>query len=369
MVGRVASQPDRRPDPDLLLRRIEFEEEQCSRARLKVFLGYASGVGKSFRMLDEGRRRKERGEDVIVGAVQSKLSPDLLGLLERFETIPQICREQGGAMDMQTIISRRPQVCLVDELAHRNPGDCGNAHRWQDVDQLLESGISVITAINLNHIEELRQAVQQITGKEVRETVPKAFLLRAEEIAVVDAPPEQILERLGAHSETDRLIAERRLSELREMALLLAAEVVDRQLESYLEAHAISHSARVHEKILVCVTPRANARAMIESGRRNAQRFRGELTVIYVRQPRVSAADHARLESYLALGREAGANVEVLEGDDPVQAILRFARDHSTTQIFIGHSLRQNWRTRLFGGAVDRLIRDAEDMDVRIFPH
>jgi two-component system sensor histidine kinase KdpD len=365
----VLSQPDRRPDPDLLLRQIEFEEDQRSRARLKVFLGYASGVGKSFRMLDEGRRRKERGEDVVVGAVQSGLSPDLLGLLQRFEIIPEVCADRGGAMDVSAIISRRPQVCLVDELAHRNPDDCGHEQRWQDVEQLLKSGISVITAVNLNHIEELREAVQQITGKEVRETVPKAFLLHAEEIAVVDAPPEQILERLGARSESDRLIIERRLAELREMALLLAAEVVDRQLESYLATHGTGHSPRVHEKILVCITPRANARAMIESGRRNAQRFRGELIVVYVRQPGLSAADQALLESHLAMAREAGARVEVLEGDDPMQAISRFARDSGVTQIFIGHSLRQNWRTRLFGGPVDRLIRDAEDMDVRIFPH
>ncbi len=369
MVGKAPSQPERRPDPDLLLGRIELEEHQRSRARLKVFLGYASGVGKSFRMLDEGRRRAERGEDVVVGAVQSRLSPDLLDLLARFEMIPQVCAERGGAMDVQAIISRRPQVCLVDELAHRNPDDCANEHRWQDVEQLLESGISVITAINLNHIEELREAVRQITGKEVRETVPKAFLLHAEEIAVVDAPPEQILERLGARSESDRLVAERRLSELREMALLLAAEVVDRQLESYLEAHGVGHSARVHEKILVCVTPRANARAMIESGRRNAQRFRGELIVVYVRQPRLTGAGQSILESHLALAREAGARVEVLEGDEPVQAILQFARDNGVTQIFIGHSLQQNLRTRLFGGPVDRLIREAEDMDVRIFPH
>ncbi len=360
---------DRRPDPDLLLRQIELEEEQRRRARLKVFLGYASGVGKSFRMLDEGRRRKERGEDVIVGAVQAKMGPDLLRLLDLFEVIPQICADRGGAIDVQAIISRRPQVCLVDELAHRNPAGCGNEHRWQDVEQLLNSGISVITAVNLNHIEELRDAVQQITGKEVGETVPKAFLLHAEEIAVVDAPPEQILERLAAHSEGDRLIAERNLSELREMALLLAAEVVDRQLESYIEDHGIGQPARVGEKILVCITPRANGRLMIESGRRNARRFRGELIVVYVRQPEISADDQAKLESHLALAREAGARVEVLEGDDPVQAILQFARDNGVTQIFIGHSLRRNWRTRLFGGPVDRLIREAEDMDVRIFPH
>jgi two-component system sensor histidine kinase KdpD len=365
----VASNPDSRPDPDRLLRQIEFDEQRRRRGRLKVFLGYASGVGKSFRMLDEGRRRKERGEDVVVGAVQSKLSPELVSLLDRFEIIPQICTERGGAIDAPAVIVRRPQVCLIDELARRNPSSCRNAHRWQDVDQLLESGIAVITAVNLNHIEELRDTVQQITGKEVRETVPKAFLMHAEEIAVVDAPPEQILERVGARSERDRLVAERRLSELREMALLLAAEVVDRQLESYIEAHGIGHLIGAHERIMVCITPRANARIMIESGRRNAQRFHGELIMAYVRQPSLSPLDQELLKSHLAFARDAGARVEVLEDGDPIEAILRFAKENGVTQIFIGHSLRQSWWTRLFGGPVDRLIRQAEGIDVRIFPH
>ncbi|HSB15066.1 MAG TPA: universal stress protein [Bryobacteraceae bacterium] len=365
----MASNPDSRPDPDRLLRQIEFDEQRRRLGRLKVFLGYASGVGKSFRMLDEGRRRKERGEDVIIGAVQSKLSPDLISLLDRFEIISQICADRGGAMDVPAIIARRPQVCLIDELAHRNPSGCGNAHRWQDVEQLLEAGIAIITAVNLNHIEELHDTTQQITGKEVRETVPKAFLMHAEEIAIVDAPPEQILERVGVRSETDRLVTERRLSELREMALLLAAEVVDRQLESYLEAHGIGHSIGAHEKILVCITPRANARLMIESGRRNAQRFHGELIVAYVQQSSLSAADQELLESHLALARDASARVEVLEDGDPIEAILRFANQNGVTQIFIGHSLRQDWWTRLFGGPVDRLIRQAEGIDVRIFPH
>jgi len=365
----MASNPDGRPDPERLLRQLEFEERRLRRAPLKVFLGYASGVGKSFRMLDEGRRRKERGEDVVIGAVQQKLSAKVAELVSRFEVVPPVRSGQGYAMDVPAIALRRPKVCLVDELAHRNPPGCENEHRWQDVEQLLTAGIAVITAVNLNHIEELRDTVEQITGKQVSETVPKAFLMRAEEIAVVDAPPDEILERLGARSEGDRLVAERRLSELREMALLLAAEAVDLQLQSYIEAHAASHPIGAQERIMVCITPRSNARVMIESGRRNAQRFRGELIVVYVRQPFVPAADQAMLESNLALAREAGARVEVLEPGDPVEAILEFANENAVTQIFVGHSLRRNWRTRLFGGPIDRLIRRAEGIDVRIFPH
>lgn len=360
---------DPRRDPERLLRQVEWEEKLRAHARLKVFLGYASGVGKSFRMLDEGRRRRERGEDVVIAAVQSKVSSDVREMLEPFEVIPPLRFDLDHAVDVAAVLRRHPQVCLVDELAHTNPPESPNRYRWQDLEQILQAGVSVITAVNLNHIQELKDTVQQITGKEVRDTVPKAFLMRAEEIVVVDVPPEQILERLGQLQESERLVTERRLSELREMALLLAAEVVDHQLESYLQAHRPALPMGAHEKILVCITPRANARAMIASGYRNSQRFHGELFVLYVRQPELSLEDRASVESHLAFAGEVGARIQILEDHDPMAAILRFARENGITQIFIGHSLQQNWRARLFGNPVDRLIREADDIDIRIFPH
>lgn len=360
---------DRRPDPEQLLRQVEWEEALRGRATLKVFLGYASGAGKSFRMLDEGRRRKERGEDVVIAAVQSKLSVNVRQMLERFEVIPPLRFDSAEAIDVSAVLRRCPQVCLVDELAHTNPPESRNRQRWQDVEEILKAGISVLTAVNLHHIQEYKEVVQQITGKEVCDTVPKGFLLRAEEIVVVDIPPEQILERLGQLEERERLVMERRLSELREMALLLAAEVVDHQLESYLQAHGAAAPLVAHEKILVCVTPRSNAHTMIASGRRNAQRFHGELIVIYVRQPGLNPEAQAAIESHLAFAREVGARIVILEDPDPIGAILRFARAHGITQIFIGHSLRRNWRTRIVGDPVDRLIRQAEGIDIRIFPH
>ena len=360
---------DRRPDPEQLLRQIEWEDKLGTRARLKVFLGYASGAGKSFRMLDEARRRRERGQDVVIAAVQAKLSEDVQQMLAQLEVIPPLRFDSGDAIDVPAVLRRQPQVCLVDELAHTNPPESQNGHRWQDVEQILQAGVSVVTAINLHHIQELKQTVQQITGKEVRDTVPKAFLMRAEEIVVVDVPTDQILERLSQLRESERLVTERRLSELREMALLLAAEVVDHQLASYVQAHGAEHPLGTQEKILVCVTPQSNARAMITSGYRNAQRFHGELIVVSVRQPALSPEALALLESHLAFAREVGARVEILEDRDPIAVILRFARENGITQIFIGHSLRRNWRTRLFGGPVDRLIREAEGMDIRIFPH
>ena len=183
--------------PNLLLRELDSADEQLQHERLKVFLGYASGVGKSFRMLDEGRRRRERGQDVVIGAIQPDLPPELEHLLQTIEVIPLKKMGNGTAMDVEAILRRRPQVCLVDGIAYNNPPGSKNPQRWQDVEELLAAGIVVITSLNLQHIEERREAVERITGKRVTETVPERFLYNANEIVLVDVPPELLLERAG----------------------------------------------------------------------------------------------------------------------------------------------------------------------------
>jgi two-component system sensor histidine kinase KdpD len=353
-----------------LLRRIQADEFNQRFGKLKVFLGYASGVGKSIRMLEEGRRRKERGEDVIVGALQPRMDPSLEKLLPGFEIVPPLQLDGGEAMDLRAILERKPQVCLIDGLAHDNPPRCRNPKRYQDIQQLRDAGISVITAINLQYIEELRPRVEPLTGKKVAETIPKVFLTSADEIEIVDMPPEQLIESLGRQpDEAGKAAERRRLSELREIALLLAAEVVDRQLEDYIEAHGLAPVATTQERILVCVTPRANAAAMLAVARRTAERFHGELHVLNVRRPDFSEADREVMEKQFDLAREAGARVEVCTAKDPVEAILAFARQNRITQIFIGHSFRKGFWSRILGNPVDRLIRLAEGMDVCIFPH
>jgi two-component system sensor histidine kinase KdpD len=228
----------------------------------------------------------------------------------------------------------------------------------------------VLTAINVLHIEELRERVERLTGKHAKTTVPKDFLIRADEIVVVDVPTDLALDRRGEVPEPFGSIneGERTLSELREMALILAAEVVEAQLEHYLEAHGIQPVSGSHERILVCLTPRSDAPAMISSGKRNKERFHGELHVVHVRQPRLSPADRARINSSLDVAREAGAEVQILEGDDPVEAILEYARMKKITQIFVGHSRRREWASRVWAGPLVRLLRGADQMDVRIFP-
>ncbi len=360
----------RRRTPEELLQQVQAEEAYGQSGRLKVFLGYASGVGKSFRMLDEARRRRERGQDVVVGAVQPKISPELETLLSKLEVIPLQFVDSLPLMNVPAILRRHPEVCFVDGLAYDNPPSAANSSRWQDVQQLLQAGIAVVTSVNIQYIDELRERVERITGKHVSQTVPRSFLNSADEIVVVDAPPEMCIERLAdAGSDPVQSTQSQKLSELREIALLLAADVVDRQLEAYLQRNGIASNFGTQERILVCITPRANAYAMIQSGRRNADRFHGDLTVAYVSQPELSADDQAALKRNLAIAHEARAHVEILDGEDAIDTILKFAREHGTTQLFVGHSTRERWWERFTGTPLDRLIRGATDIDLRVFPH
>jgi two-component system, OmpR family, sensor histidine kinase KdpD len=357
--------------PAQFLEQAELEERLKRRGRLKVFLGYAGGVGKSFQMFDEGRRRRERGEDVVVCGVQPQYSPAVEAVLQKLERIPPL--KIGGAetIDVPAVIRRRPDVALIDGLAYDNPPGSPNAHRWQDVEQLLDAGISVVASVNLQYLERLREPVGRITGKQAACSIPAGFLdQNADEIVIVDAPATESLSHGAVPADRAALTAEaHKLSQLRELALLVAAGVVDRQLESYLRAHGIDHAWGVRERILVCVTPRSNATVMLESGRRNADRFHGELFVAYVRQPALSQVDRSVLRHNLAYARELGAMVAILRGLDPVEALVTFARDKGITQIFVGHSKSAGAWRRLWRNFIGRLIRCAEGMDVVVYPN
>jgi two-component system sensor histidine kinase KdpD len=366
---RISELP--RPSPERLLKQVQAEESKRWGAKLKIFLGYAPGVGKSYRMLDEARRRHERGEDVVVGAVQGQQSEDVQALLRKLELIPQLQTLEGQATNLDAILRRAPQVCVIDPLAAQNPSGSRHAHRWQDVQELLHNGISVLSSVNLLHVEEYKEKVQAITGKNTTETIPKSFLLAADDIVIVDVPPDLCLWRQGEKLTSTGISnsQERQLSELRELALLLTAEVVDAQLESYVHAHGIEPVFGTHERFLVCMTPHSNAPAMIESGERNKERFQGELYAVYVCEPGRSKRERVTIRRYFDAAKKAGASTEVLESNDPISAIVGFAREKRITQIFIGHSAHNTWRDRVFGDPVLRLIRAAEGIDVRVFPH
>jgi two-component system sensor histidine kinase KdpD len=331
---------DRRLNPDELLRRIQAQERREQRGRLKVFLGYAPRVGKSLRMFDEGRRRRERGQDVVIGAIQEKVTDEVRSLVTGFETIPQIT----GAIDLPGIFRRHPQVCLIDELAYDNPPGSRNAQRWQDVEEVLKQGVAVITALNVHHIREQQGEVERITGKRAPRSVPEEFLREADEIEVVDTPADT-----------------RELAELRELALLVAADVVDHQLQEYLDAHGVSARWGTQERILVCLTARSDAETMLRSGHRNARRFHGALLAAYVEQSGLKPEEREQIELHLAMARELGAEVHCLKGDF-VTSVIELAHRERITQIFLGHTQRDH-------SPIERLIDTAEDFDIRLFPH
>ena len=357
-----------RKTPDELLRVVQAEEEAAAgKGHLKIFLGYASGVGKSFRMLDEARRRRERGQDVVVGAVQPKVTPEVETLLGKLEVIPLKNSREGTAMDVDAIIRRHPAVCIIDGLAYDNPPGLRNPTRWQDVRDLVKSGIKVIGSINIQYIDELRLQVEAVTGKHVTQSVPISFIKSADEIEIVDAPPEQPLERTPEEQVGVEIRAQR-LSKLRELALVLAAEVVEYQLADYLQRHGIKQHFATQERILLCMTPRANIHEMLQTAQIIGAKFHAETVVAYVKQPELSVRDQEALEAKLAAFQEARIPIQILEGTDPVETLLEFARLRGITQIFIGHTQQSSLWSRFLGDPVDKFIRRSQGMDVRIFP-
>jgi two-component system sensor histidine kinase KdpD len=290
----------------------------------------------------------------VVGALQPKIPADIQPLLSSLEIIPTLSIKGVPVVDVQAILRRRPQICFIDGLAYDNPAGSRNAHRWQDVEELLSAGITIVASVNLQYIEDQREAVEKLTGKRVTHTIPRDFLNTADEIVIVDAPTEAATERR---------------STLREMALVLSADVIDAGLQRYLHSHGIEQSSGTHERFLICLTPRANFERMVASARRNAARFHCDVLAVYVRGPGLSETDQKHLEQGLAKARDEGAQVEVLDGEDPVETIVRYARSHGITQIFVGHSARKDLGTRIFGSPVSRLVLAARGMDVRVFPH
>lgn len=345
-----------RRDPDDLLRDVEAADRAQKRGQLKIFLGYTSGVGKSFRLFDEGRRRHERGEDVVVAATPADPAAEVARAFRELEIVPTL--DVGGVpvVDVDALLERRPQVCLIDGLAYDNPPGSRRSKRYEDVEDLLSAGISVLTSVNLEYIAEQQPFVRQVVGTTPSESVPQEFVSRADEVVVVDA------------SAGPGMLDPERLSALRQRALLLTAEVVDRQLEDYLRRQGVRSAWGTQERILVCMTPRANAAKMLAAARRNADQLHGELFAVYVVQPKLTEEDRLANERNAAIALAQDARLDVLEGRDPVATIFEYARRHGITQMFVGHTLTRTWTARLWGTPLDRLVREAEGMDVRVFP-
>jgi two-component system sensor histidine kinase KdpD len=373
---------DSRPDPDAILRRIQAETQRESRARLKIYLGFAPGVGKTFAMLEKARELAAAGEDVVVGWVDTHGRYDTAALLLGLEILPRrrvAYRERElQEFDLDAALARKPGVLLLDELAHTNAPGGRHEKRWQDVEELLAAGIEVHTTVNIQHVESLNDVVAQITGVRVRETVPDAIVDRGDEIVLVDLEPEQLLVRLregkvylGEHAERAARGFFRRgnLLALRELALRRVAERVDVEVQAYRREHRIAASWPIGERILVCVGAAPASARLVRAACRIAAGLRAPWVAAWVERPEttpLSAQDRAQLEENLRLAEILGAGVVRLVGARPSEAILSYARANSISRIVIGKPTHSRWRDLWRGSLLGEVVRGSGPIDVHV---
>lgn len=373
---------DQRPDPDALLAQAESAEAERGRGKLKVFLGYAAGVGKTYSMLEAAHQRRTEGVDIVIGYVETHGRRETEALLAGLETIPRRRIEYRGAalleMDVDAILRRRPALVLVDELAHTNAPGSRHPKRFEDVEELLVSGIDVYTTLNIQHLESHRDAVAQVTGITVRETVPDRLLDEASDIELIDLPPAELLKRLEegkvyvpdqAGRALRRFFRPGNLSALRQMALRRTAERVDVQMRDYMHARAIAGPWPAGERLLVCVSPSPLSERLIRTARRWADRLNAEWHAIYVEVPshsNLSEAGRRQLLRNLQLAEELGAKVITVTGNQVADAVISYAREQNVTKIVAGKPLRPRWTDLLRGSVAEGIIRQSGPIDVNI---
>jgi two-component system sensor histidine kinase KdpD len=354
------------------------EARRRKEAPLRMYLGSAPGVGKTYAMLSEGHRRRDRGTDVVVGFVATYGRRQTIAMLEGLETVSMTVLEYRGRsfeeMDVDAVLERRPDVALVDELAHTNIPGARNAKRWEDVIELLAAGIEVITTINIQHLESLNDVIASVTGIRQQETIPDWLFDLADQVELVDMSPHALRRRI-AHGNVypdarkselalQRFFTLENLTALRELALLKVANQVDESLlERFRQEGATTD---VRERVLVCVSrPGELSENLIRRGARIAQRARGDLIVLHVRGGE-GATDPEWLARIEALVRDVGGSFDVIDSEAPVDAVLGYAYRQSVTQIVVGESQRSRWKELMQGSFVTRLIRAASNLDVHV---
>lgn len=373
---------DQRPDPDSLLERVQRAEAKRRRGRLKIFFGASAGVGKTFGMLLAARERRAEGLDVVAGYVETHRRAETEQLLEGLEQLPPRLVEYRGTQvrefDLDAALKRRPALVLVDELAHSNAPGSRHPKRWQDVEELLEAGIDVYTAINVQHIESLNDVVSQITGIPVWETVPDAVLEGADEIELIDLPPDELLQRLKegkvylpqqAERAAQNFFRKGNLIALRELALRRTADRVDAQMRDYREDHAIQDVWQVKERLLVCIGPGGSAENLVRAAYRLAQSLKAEWIVVYVETARLQHLSREQRDAILRalkLAEELDAETVTLSGYRLAEEVISYARARNATRIVLGKPTRTGWKRWLFGSLVDTIVRQAGDMDIHV---
>jgi two-component system sensor histidine kinase KdpD len=373
---------ERRPSPDLLLAKVQKEEERKQQGKLKIFFGAAPGVGKTYAMLEAAQRKRLEGADVVAGLVETHGRKETEQLLAGLDIMPRRPVEYRGTslaeFDIDAALKRKPEFILVDELAHTNAPGVRHKKRWQDVLELLSAGINVYATLNVQHLESLNDVVAQITGITVRETVPDSVLDRADEIELVDLPPEDLLQRLKEGKVYVAELAERarehffrqgNLLALRELALRRTAERVDAQMQSYREVKGVREVWPAAERILVCVGANPGAIRLIRAAKRMAAGLRAEWIAAHVEAPakvKPTEADLRQLADHMRLAEGLGAETVTLSGPRASEEVLSYARSRNVTKIIIGKPTHPRWKDQLFGSLLDEVVRGSGDIDVYV---
>ncbi len=371
---------EKRPDPDDLLKFAQAEE--TARGRLKIFLGYAAGVGKTYAMLEAAHQRQRQGVDVVVGFVETHGRIETEAFLQGLEVLPRRQVDVSGLplteLDVDAVLERRPSLVLVDELAHTNAAGSRHPKRYLDVEEILDAGIDVYTTLNIQHLESLNNVVAEVTGVIVRETIPDRVLDESTEIEVIDLPPDELLHRLKegkiyipeqAQRAIQQFFRKGNLSALRELSLRRAAERVDGQMRAYMDTRAIAGPWPAGECLLVCISPGMLAEKLVRTTRRLADELGAPwfaITVEVASRPERSLANQERLGNLLRLAEELGAHTQILTGSSIPEAVLAFARKNNVTKIVVGKPLRPRWKEWLHGSLVDQLIYASGTIDVYV---
>jgi two-component system sensor histidine kinase KdpD len=378
----IEAMETKRPDPDELLDRVASEEERQCQGKLKIFFGAAPGVGKTSAMLGAARQRREEGVDIVLGVVETHGRKETEALLDGLEILPRRIQPHRGRdlpeFDIDAALARRPTLMVIDELAHTNAPDSRHKKRWQDVQELLCAGISVYTTVNVQHIESLNDIVRQITGVIVRETFPDSFMDRADEIELIDLPPDDLLQRLKegkvyipgqAQRATENFFRKGNLIALRELALRRTAEQVDGQMESYRRDEGIREIWPAAERILVCIGPNPRSIRLIRAARRMAAGLRAEWIAVHVEAPshiKPSKKDLKILAEHMRLAESLGAQTATLTGHKASEEILNYARQRNISKIIVGKPTHPRWKDKLLGSQLDEIVRGSGDIEIYV---
>ncbi|MCB8945528.1 MAG: sensor histidine kinase KdpD [Ardenticatenaceae bacterium] len=352
----------------------EPQSSSSPTGKLRIFLGYAPGVGKSYAMLEAAQRRHQEGADIIIAQFQANCTPEVAALLDELPFVPP---HNGAQLDVEAVIKRRPFIAIIDELAATNPPGSRHAKRYQEVEELLKAGINIYTTLNVQHIESLNDVVREITAVTITETIPDSFLDQADQIELIDILPEDLMERvqqgqviIPSNLNIDPQLFFRRgnLTALRELALRQVARRVDEQMRTYMQDRAIEGPWATEQRLLVCLSPSPMSVSLVRTGCRLAQEMNASWHAVYVSHPTqtLSNSDQARLNETMRLAESLGATVVTITGESVADTLLNFARYNNMTQIIIGRPLRSRWQELLSGSIVNRLIRLSGKIDVHV---